>query len=152
LVASNSTESEEGTKPAGDLYLVGFQDKEAKQERDRLVTALLRIFNGNCSKRRSPVFLAARAALVEGCKAAHLNALVVEKGHRLIGQKARAKAKQDFKDAVAGLALERAPKTRKKVSDYSLNFAVTSMLSTENVGLWSWGQKRLLLLLLATGR
>jgi hypothetical protein len=84
---------------------------------------------------------AARAALVQGCKASHLNTIVDLRGHRMIGQKARVQAKQDFKDAADGLTLERAPQTRKKDSEYSQIFAITSMLSTDNVGLWSWGQK-----------
>jgi hypothetical protein len=148
LVVCNVAESEEDTKPAANPdFLVGFCNKYAKKERDRMVVALLRMLEANCTKRRSPIYRAARAVLVEGCKASSLNAVVnAKQGHRFIGQKARVIAKQDFKDAVVGSALECAPHSRKKVSDYSIIFAVTTMLSTENVGLWSW-ERRLLLLL-----
>jgi hypothetical protein len=51
LDAMDGTGLQEGTKPTADPYLVGLHNKEAKQERDGLVAALLQMFHANHSNR-----------------------------------------------------------------------------------------------------
>ncbi|CAB9519427.1 unknown protein [Seminavis robusta] len=121
--------------------LIGFDPDFAIEERDKLVASLLKICNAHSNRKRHAEYRTARAVLVDGTKAKHLNSIRQQNGHKQFGRESRKRATQDFELAGGGKALIPPPITRKRVSDLTLTHALMVMLSTDNVGLWSWGTK-----------
>ena len=142
--ASNIPESEGGSDESINNSadpLMDISNEDAKKERSQLISALLEICKAHVHNRRHPVYQTARAALVRGVKAGRLNQVKAGNGNRLFGKKARLRAKQDMVAAVNGSLVLPPPITRQRIGDYSLKFAITCMLSTDNIGHWSWGTK-----------
>jgi hypothetical protein len=109
-------------------------------QRDKFMYACLDVIDGQ--KRRSPIARLASSLVVHALPKKDADKFRNwETGHKLFGQKARASAQQDLQKAIAGNLLRHAPRTIEKVSEACLVYALTCMLSTENVGVWSWGDK-----------
>jgi hypothetical protein len=109
-------------------------------QRDKFMYACLAVIDGQM--RRSPIARLASSLIVHALPKKDADKFRNWKtGHKLFGQKARASACQDLDKAIAGNLLRHAPRTIEKVSEACLVYALTCMLSTENVGVWSWGHK-----------
>jgi hypothetical protein len=116
-------------------------EKEVKRERDRTAQACLSLMEGQ--KKTSAAFRTARAIFVYGMNKKDADKVLDKKTtHRAFGQESRKAAALDFEKAtVHGIPLNPTPLSRERISDARVMYAVICMLDTENVGLWSWGEK-----------
>ena len=143
LFASNNGDSKD------DLYYCAFHKTEpftndgekVLQQRDGMANACLKIMESQ--KEGSNEFRTARAIIVKGVDKKDTDKIRNDRtGHRVFGAKSRKAGKKDFTTAtVYSAPLDRYLRTVKRISDESLEYALTCMLDTENVGLWSWGEK-----------
>ena len=114
--------------------------ESVKKQRDAFLFGSLDLIDGQ--KRHSSVARAARALVV--CALPKKDADIIfdrVTQNKWFGQKARHSACEDLRKAFSGDRLKPTPRTAERVSEACLVYAVTCMLSTENVGLWSWGEK-----------
>ena len=126
------------------MYLINgkLSDNESqlRLQRDKFVYACLDVVDGQ--KLHSPIARLARSLFVHALPRKDADKFCNrDTGNRLFGQKARASATRDLGKAVDGNLLRSSPQTIEKVSEACLVYALTCMLSTENVGVWSWGDK-----------
>ena len=143
LFASNNGDSKD------DLYYCALHKTEpftndgekVLQQRDGMANACLKIMESQ--KEGSNEFRTARAIIVKGVDKKDSDKIRNDRtGHRVFGAKSRKAGKKDFTTAtVYSAPLDRYLRTVKRISDESLEYALTCMLDTENVGLWSWGEK-----------
>jgi hypothetical protein len=128
----DSNESEDDSTASSDKSfdpLMAFDDKHAVRDRNQLVTSLLKVSRVHACNRQRAIFRLPRAVLVASVKASSLNQIKTPNGHRLFGDKARKRAKQDFAAALNGSLLHPPPITQQRIGDYSLRYALTCMLS-----------------------
>jgi len=143
LFASNNDDSKD------DLYYCAFHKTEpftndgekVLQQRDGMVNACLKIMESQ--KEGSNEFRTARAIIVKGVDKKDTDKIRNDRtGHKVFGAKSRKAGNEDFTTAtVYSAPLDRYLRTVKRISEESLEYALTCMLDSENVGLWSWGQK-----------
>ena len=116
-------------------------ESSLRLQRNRFLFACLDVIGGQ--KWHSPIARLVRGLIVHALPKKDTDKFFnSDTRHRLFGQKAPASATRDIGKAILyGDLLRSTPRTIEKVSEACLVYALPCMLSTDNVGVWSWGDK-----------